>query len=496
MKSNGFLALVAVLLCALVFPMVGIALTPDSYAYQLLGKAMWSGEGMHQLALRDFYLPSDAGDASRSFPPLWPLVASLAGLNGAIVVNLLLSFAILWTIRHLANQWTTPTAWQYCTPALLLLHPAYLEEVASGRAIPITLFLILQALLCLSRSPEKRRHVCAGLLLGLATLARFDALPVLLVVSLAMLFTEGTWPQRFSRCGKVVLAAGITMAPWLARNMLTFGSLFVSDNALTAASIAPAIVPINWWPDGRIPTFADAPALWFQQRAHYLQANLSYRLAGGPGGLFSVAGLLLPILAWKTGNGVQRKAFLLGYAIVGAVTLSISLTPYPDARYWLLSSCLLWLMAALAISILYEQLIVLMDWRVAAVMLLIAMGFYQKSHIDVYREAISALREGTQKEAFQEAAKQFEPALAGKSVMRVGAASAEAFTYHTGKPSIYLPMNVPLYSETFFEWAKRFSVSHIVLQKDQIKNSQNFGVIVGEGGGMALLELHPSGAPR
>ena len=59
----------------------------------------------------------------------------------------------------------------------------------------------------------------------------------------------------------VLIAAAITLSPWVAYSLTTFGTLFATDNSHIALSLDARAFMNDWWPEPQH-SFGDDPASW------------------------------------------------------------------------------------------------------------------------------------------------------------------------------------------------------------------------------------------
>lgn len=182
-------------------------------------------------------LPSDTESGVWHTPPLWfalagalrrlaaaaewdpqrpgQLLAAAAGL--AVCVLVLLLARELWPERplvHVVALLLTGT-----TPALVRASAMYHPETL---AVALAAGAMLVTVRALRRGPTPAAALGAGTLLGLATLTRAWALPVLVAV-VACFVLEG-WPRR--RFGPALVVLGTTLVllgPWLVNQQLAHG---------------------------------------------------------------------------------------------------------------------------------------------------------------------------------------------------------------------------------------------------------------------------------
>lgn len=332
--------------------------TADSWAYFELSRSLREG-GYHLQHLRSFAVPPEA--PSTAFPPGFPAVWALAdiltgtGPRAGIAVNVACMVLIAGQCEVLVRRLSGLPFAGLAVAALLLRFPGFFEEVVAGRSIPLTVALVLQAFLLITRSPAPRAvHAAfAGLCVGGTLLLRFDMLPFVLCLALwmAMAFFRG------QRAVAVAFALGLAAIclPWMLASLAIHGRLLASDSSWVAVSADPRAFVTDWYPQGSAPPGAAQDPQAFVQKVsgHILQVPGALILAPGSIGLglFLMAAALH--LAWRPSlypsglsfklKGLTTRPVMAGLAFTLAALAMFPgyvLTGYLDDRYF----SLLWLM--------------------------------------------------------------------------------------------------------------------------------------------------------
>lgn len=206
----------------------------------------WSFFELSDTIGRDFYRQSSARSFevdhpySLAFPPLWPATIWAArqvhdfGVLTGVVMNAVMSVLLAIAMVALARRLDLPS-WVGVASFLTVISARVFNiEMQAGRAIPAAVVLFVASLAALAR-PSRWTPLVAGLLMGLATLNRFDAAPVAVVIGLILLGVT----YRQSRTWTKPLAAGVVygvtflvvISPWMAYCQQRFGKPLASDNA-------------------------------------------------------------------------------------------------------------------------------------------------------------------------------------------------------------------------------------------------------------------------
>lgn len=320
--------------------------SPDSWALWELSQTVF-GDFYHFTHWRSY-----ASDLpySASFPPLTPGLIALfdAVFGSGSRTGLYLAFAAFAgfaLVSEAIARRVTGAAWLGLGAALVLLAgpDMLLTEMQAGRTIPLQLLLYALVLRGLLRGAAITLGQAAliGLVAGLATLNRFDAVLLPIPVALAV----GGLTRSPAKGLAALAASAVAVSPWIAYSLTHFGTLFATDNAGIATALDPRAYVTDWWPTPQ-PTLADAPLAWAGKVAANL-GRLAYVagwLALGPLGLAAAAFLAAPaLLAWLCrGERAPRAGIgvLAGFAVLMALLCAPQvLTGYVEQRY---VSALVW----------------------------------------------------------------------------------------------------------------------------------------------------------
>lgn len=251
-SANVLLAL----LLGLTGYVVGISqFSPDSWAYFELAKSVFSGDFYSFNTFRSYYSESH----STSFPLGYPVLVSVAMLPAgehpqvAVAINVvaaIVSFNLIWGI---AKRLGLSRLGGFLAGLSLLLFPRYLEEVFSGRAVPVAILFFLAAFYVISRE----HYLFGGLLLGFSALVKFEYLVYAAVSLGGLVLIKGSGRKQI-----MASVAGFVMgiSPWALYSYNYFGKFWVSDNSWVALSAVPAYNAD--FPAKAVITAAEAPALW------------------------------------------------------------------------------------------------------------------------------------------------------------------------------------------------------------------------------------------
>jgi 4-amino-4-deoxy-L-arabinose transferase-like glycosyltransferase len=248
--------------------MDGDDLRGDGRQFHYLANVL-AGEGRYLQPFRFLFGDGEA-IATAEKPPLYPAVLALPSLLGLDsfgahqVVSCLMGAATVGVIGLLGRRVGGDRA-GLVAAALAAAYPALWMLDASLRSESLYALLVALALLFAYRLldlPRPGRALALGIVVGLAALTRGEALALLLLLVLPLLWLLER--ERRVRTGAVVLAGCLLVAgPWMARNWIVFdrpaaistneGGLLAGANC-EAAYYSPLI--------GTWPCFPDPPPEW------------------------------------------------------------------------------------------------------------------------------------------------------------------------------------------------------------------------------------------
>lgn len=197
---------------------------PDAQRYAHVARNIAAGNG-----------PIDSPAVRCGTDPLWPLLLSPAPALGADsgealflwgrIINLLLGLWVVHGVMQLAARFAGPAAalpaglFAALDPIFVFFHGLVLTEI-------VFTALLLAAGLALLRTLDTDRPrdaASAGLLLGLATLARSSALPLVAVWGGLILLCANK-PRRVARAGLFAVAFALPLLPTTIRNYRLLGA--------------------------------------------------------------------------------------------------------------------------------------------------------------------------------------------------------------------------------------------------------------------------------
>ena len=239
------------------------------------------------------------------------------------------------------------------------------------------------------------------------------------------------------------LALLAVMSPWMIRNLLAFGKPLVSHDAETAVTTFPGAAYMLWFAPGRVvPTVFTEPGVWGQERLAWLAANLE-RSLGVTHGLI-VAGPVLLAATWRWLPGPVRALGVV--TVLHAVTriALVSLTPSIPTSATSRRSTWSWLVCwwPRRAGARYSG----QAWSRrlgvgTVVVVLLACGWKAVVAVRATGSVLWPLapREAVLAERYRRIGTALDALLPREAL--VASEDAEALTYYTGRPSVYLPLN-------------------------------------------------------
>lgn len=357
-------------------------ISPDSWVIYELSKSIFS-DFYSVSVTRQFEVHTDYG---LSFPPLLPfLMACLNnihdfGILAGAIVNLfaaVLSGVFLWKLgRRLYGE----GAYGLLVFGLMLASPSYLGITMYGLEGTLAISLFIMAIYVSVRHVEIAGYdlVLSGLLGGASVMARFDML-------LAMIAFGAFMAWRYKGAfllGSLLYAATffVAISPWVIFSLTHFGKPFVSDNSLAVLLAIPHFPTRYYSPGDSLPTVFAAPIAWlFSLPGKFLSSSVGFPRA--------IAGFaIVPLIAllagacwlvsrsrtagqhrqWYKAIGVPRLVPAEAAALILLIT--IGLTGYNDARYFLRIVLVMCLLVASAIAVGVDRQTVLPRKRIMQLM--------------------------------------------------------------------------------------------------------------------------------
>lgn len=482
-------------------PSFGYLYSPDSMGYILIGNNLLSGLGYTSQAIRDFYIEnlSAFSEPSRSFPPLLPSLIGIVdkifgkGISSGLLVNIFALLALLH-VHYLVSKELFGKYFYaifLVLPFFALANNPFIEEVVSGRSIPLATLLVSCLIYLVTRNDGNRLSALfMGGTLGLLYLTRADTL----IFCFLMLIYCAVRSTNKQYTFMLLAGLSIIVAPWTIRNLLTFGQFFASDNSVTALSTFQSTVPLCYFENG-IPSWRDNPNLWATQRIGYFTENIKIiiELLKPFGGIYVLLIAAVGLVSTKVSKHV-KPLFILTLVWLLSHTLAVSFTPFHDHRYFSVSVFLLAVCAAATIMSFVVTLEIqthasasrrlLPKWHYLLPMLTLIISVSAVNYF--VQDAIN--RGNAYAASYRKIYEDLKGLVSSKD--RVAYADAEHLAYYSTWRTIYLPLNTQqLDDPAFIAWKTKFDVTFVLVPNNWMMLKHRMAVVVGTSGDMSLLDL-------
>ena len=301
--------------------------SPDSWAYLELSKTVFNGDFYKFNTLRSYF----SSEYSASFPLGYPVAIAitslLIGSNPmiAVAINIVAAIATGYVLFFICRQIKLPALACFSIISALLFYRYYIDEIFSGRAIPVAIFLYAVSFYFFIR----RRPVISGVFLGLSVLVRFDFLVYALLFQTAALMVTRWQPRQ-----NFLLLFGFVIGifPWIFFSFTHFGKIWISDNSWVAISALPAFVLD--YPAAPIISAFQKPIMWLMRVISNVPPLLRSIIRGSLNIPLLILFFAYVIANWLRFGKENRNKFLLLFAIISLSTIPYLLTGYFDYRYY------------------------------------------------------------------------------------------------------------------------------------------------------------------
>jgi len=232
------------ILAAYLFVYVGAGYTinltqysPDSWAYFELSKKIFNEDFYTFNTFRSYF----SIEHSTSFPFGWPTIIAITsivvGINplNAVYINIILTFVSILIIFRAGRNLNLPLISSFLICSALLFYRPYLNEVFSGRSMPLAILAFLMAFYFYQRN----LFFLAGLFIGLSALVRFDFLVYAVIFQIIACLIK--WHGLKNHL-LLIFGFLIGILPWILYSYLNFDRFWISDNSWVAISALPAFV--------------------------------------------------------------------------------------------------------------------------------------------------------------------------------------------------------------------------------------------------------------
>jgi hypothetical protein len=326
-----FISGFVLLCCSLVLVgfLVGLSsYSPDSWAYYELSKTIFHYDFYKFNTYRSYF----SSDYSASFPFGYPVLLAIAqSIMGkspfiAVVMNLATAVTTWIVIIELAKKKNLAPLTGLTLATSLVLFDPYLDEVFSGRSVPIAMLFFLLAL----REYFSRRLFICGFFFGFSALVRFDYLAYAIVLQAA----AGILNYKQEKMRLLLMVSGFLLGvlPWVLYSAIHFGKIWVSENTWVALSASPAFVLD--FPAVATTSVYDNPLMWVRKvMSNIVPLTHSIISASSKFPVFFLSFLAFLCCLRELPNITTRKSIIL----LSCCAISVApylLTGYFDERYF------------------------------------------------------------------------------------------------------------------------------------------------------------------
>ncbi|MFH0851132.1 MAG: glycosyltransferase family 39 protein [Candidatus Peregrinibacteria bacterium] len=225
---------VLVFLVLLWLPGLRLPITSDTTVYALLGESLWR-HGMYVFGGAPYakHLPLHA---LVSYPFVWLTNAQV----GMKVSTLLAGAGVLLATYLLLKQAFSPAV-AFLAVVFVLFHHGFVLMMQLGSADLLFTALFLGSLAAFASAAERpRMYILAGLLLGLASLTRYNSVPLYALYPAFVYWKRPSHRMSGWFWSGMAIAAGL-FGLWFLRNALVFGNPFHTAYSIEYQTEVPSI---------------------------------------------------------------------------------------------------------------------------------------------------------------------------------------------------------------------------------------------------------------
>ena len=240
--------------------------SPDSWSYFELSKKIFNEKFYEFNTWRSYFSDTKSVSFPFGFPILLSLISKIVGEDprNAIFINILIAIISWFGIIILSHKFNLPKIYKIAAAATLILNPSYLDELFSGRSIPLAMALFVFAFFLIFEN-----QFIAGLFFGISCLTRFDYLIYSFSSILGFIFLKKEkFNFLFYKKLKLIFGFILGLSPWIIFSFVHFGKFWVTDNFWVLASSKKVFVlDYPAFPEGH---FLDSPLIWISAKLENL----------------------------------------------------------------------------------------------------------------------------------------------------------------------------------------------------------------------------------
>ena len=307
--------------------------SPDSWSYFELSKKIFNENFYEFNTWRSYFSDIKSVSFPFGFPILLSIISKIFGEypRNAIFINILIAIISWFGIITLSQKFQLPKIYQITAAVTLILNPSYLDEVFSGRSIPLALALFVFAFVLIFEN-----KFLAGLFFGISCLTRFDYLIYSFSAILGFIFLKKEkFNFLFYKNLKLIFGFILGLSPWIIFSFVHFGRFWVTDNFWVLASSKKAFVLD--YPAFPEENFLNSPLIWISYKLENffpLLKSIIISYENVPGAL--LFNFLAIFYIFKKKIKINKILFIVIPLILFS-NLIYLFTGYVDLRYFTIS---------------------------------------------------------------------------------------------------------------------------------------------------------------
>jgi len=347
---------------------LGSPYTPDSYSYYEISQTIFSNFGSIN-TIRQYIYFTELGI---SFPYLFPAMIAIVNiLTGFSIysgnfINIIAALISVYLLIKISKKLTRSTYAGLAASALLLFNTEFLDELATARAVPLSVLFVLLMMdvvvhsKALAMIPQRTRRAknrfekfmwkkCIerdlffmGLFGGAGMVVRFDFIAISGLVGVFLVVFFVMKKNVFKTIPFYIFGLLVFTLPWIIYSMWNFQTFWISDNSGTMFLINPTNPQRAFLPGEEIPSLFTDSAAWLDSRAVMFVNRFwdFFYMMSRPVELTVLLGIImLCIISLRMGKINQRETKGLKVLAICVViiyfakSVAIFLVGYGDLRY-------------------------------------------------------------------------------------------------------------------------------------------------------------------
>ena len=305
--------------------------SPDSWSYFELSKTIFSDEFYKFNTYRSYFSQTQSAAFPFGYPIALALTHEILGTSpiNAVYLNFLLSIVSTIFIIKICKKYDISNFVTISIVATFALNPSYMDEIFSGRAMPLAILFVLLATYLIVACNSFVKFFIAGIIFGLAALVRFDFLVSAFVLLNLLLFFRDKKASYFLLVNGGFL---IGILPWCIYSEIFFNKFWISDNSWVALSATPAYVLD--YPAHAIATAFTDPLLFVKKVTWSLLRVLVYVIKDSLKQPLFLLSFVYVLYALRSTNAKIDKSLIIAATALLMSLFPYVLTGYVDARYF------------------------------------------------------------------------------------------------------------------------------------------------------------------